>query len=107
MLGPVIALSLAYFSCHTSYCAFYATNHENNEQLLMLLSCSQLPSNLFLRRLGAVHYLAFLVISWGAVQLAMGFVPSWEYLAACRTLLGVFEVGFSIYSEVLGFKPCT
>lgn len=58
---------------------------------------SQLPSNLFLRKIGAVHYLAALVVSWGAVQLAMGFVPSWGYLAFCRTLLGTFEVCFLFY----------
>ncbi|KDR75670.1 hypothetical protein GALMADRAFT_140293 [Galerina marginata CBS 339.88] len=55
---------------------------------------SQLPSNLFLRKLGVIHWLVFLVVSWGAVQLAMGFVPSWGYLALCRVLLGVFEAGF-------------
>ncbi|KAF8911501.1 major facilitator superfamily domain-containing protein [Gymnopilus junonius] len=54
----------------------------------------QLPSNLFLRKLGGVHWLASLVISWGAVQLAMGFVPSWGFLALCRALLGAFEAGF-------------
>ncbi|KAF9529667.1 major facilitator superfamily domain-containing protein [Crepidotus variabilis] len=63
-----------------------------------IISCiffiPQLPSNLFLRKIGAVHYISALVISWGAVQLAMGFVPSWGYLALCRTLLGAFEAGF-------------
>ncbi|KAF8963681.1 major facilitator superfamily domain-containing protein [Flammula alnicola] len=54
----------------------------------------QLPSNLFLRKLGAVHYLAFLVVAWGAVQLSMGFVPTWGYLGLCRVLLGAFEAGF-------------
>ncbi|KAJ3514754.1 hypothetical protein NLJ89_g2185 [Agrocybe chaxingu] len=54
----------------------------------------QLPSNLFLRRLGGTHWLASLVIAWGSVQLAMGFVPSWGYLALCRVLLGAFEAGF-------------
>ncbi|KAF8806564.1 MFS general substrate transporter, partial [Phlegmacium glaucopus] len=54
----------------------------------------QLPSNLFLRKLGVTHWLSFLVVSWGAVQLAMGFVPTWGYLALCRVLLGAFEAGF-------------
>ncbi|KAK0451144.1 major facilitator superfamily domain-containing protein [Desarmillaria tabescens] len=43
---------------------------------------------------GARNLLSGGVITWGAVQLAMGFVPTWEYLALCRTLLGVFEAGF-------------
>ncbi|PPQ64941.1 hypothetical protein CVT26_015661 [Gymnopilus dilepis] len=54
----------------------------------------QLPSNLFLRRLGGTHWLSFLVVAWGAVQLAMGFVPTWGVLALCRVLLGTFEAGF-------------
>ncbi|KAH9485504.1 MFS transporter prlL [Psilocybe cubensis] len=54
----------------------------------------QLPSNVFLRRLGAINWLAFLVVSWGLVQLSMGFVPTWGYLALCRVLLGAFEAGF-------------
>ncbi|KAF8161311.1 major facilitator superfamily domain-containing protein [Crassisporium funariophilum] len=54
----------------------------------------QLPSNLLLRKLGVTHWLSFLAVSWGAVQLAMGFVPTWGYLALCRVLLGAFEAGF-------------
>ncbi|RXW14895.1 hypothetical protein EST38_g10960 [Candolleomyces aberdarensis] len=54
----------------------------------------QLPSNLLLRRFGVSNWLAFCVVSWGGVQLAMGFVPSWEYLALCRMLLGALEAGF-------------
>ena len=58
---------------------------------------SQLPSNLFLRKLGVVHWLAFLVVSWGLVQLSMGFVPTWGYLALTRALLGAFEVRSSSF----------
>ncbi|KAK0486165.1 major facilitator superfamily domain-containing protein [Armillaria novae-zelandiae] len=53
---------------------------------------SELPSNMCLRAVGARNLLTGTVIAWGAVQIGMGFVPSWEYLALCRTLLGVFEV---------------
>ncbi len=45
-----------------------------------------------LRALGARNLLTGTVIAWGAVQVGMGFVPSWGYLALCRALLGVFEV---------------
>ncbi|KAJ3565563.1 hypothetical protein NP233_g7554 [Leucocoprinus birnbaumii] len=54
----------------------------------------QFPSNIILRKLGVSNWLTFCVVSWGAVQLAMGFVSSWEYLALCRVLLGAFEAGF-------------
>ncbi|KAF9263892.1 MFS general substrate transporter [Marasmius fiardii PR-910] len=54
----------------------------------------QLPSNLALRYVGPRICLAFYVISWGAVQVGMGFVPTWGWLLFCRTLLGVFEAGF-------------
>ncbi|KAG5651625.1 hypothetical protein H0H81_008002 [Sphagnurus paluster] len=54
----------------------------------------QLPSNIFLRQLGVCGWLTFCVLAWGAVQLAMGFVPNWELLGLCRVLLGLFEAGF-------------
>lgn len=53
---------------------------------------SELPSNLLLRKIGARHLLAFCVLAWGAVQLGMGFAPTWGVLAFCRVLLGAFEV---------------
>jgi hypothetical protein len=31
-------------------------------------------------------------MTWGAVQLAMGFVPNWRMLALCRLILGALEV---------------
>ncbi|KAK0494759.1 major facilitator superfamily domain-containing protein [Armillaria luteobubalina] len=54
----------------------------------------ELPSNMCLRAIGARNLLTGTVIAWGAVQIGMGFVPSWGYLALCRTLLGAFEAGF-------------
>ncbi|KAJ7072684.1 major facilitator superfamily domain-containing protein [Mycena amicta] len=54
----------------------------------------QLPSNLLLRRVGPRKLLSFCVISWGAVQLAMGFAPNWQLLAFFRALLGLLEAGF-------------
>ncbi|KAJ3737509.1 major facilitator superfamily domain-containing protein [Lentinula guzmanii] len=54
----------------------------------------ELPSNVFLRTFGTRNLLSFCVVAWGAVQLAMAFVPSWKYLALCRVLLGAFEAGF-------------
>ncbi|KAF9268568.1 MFS general substrate transporter [Marasmius fiardii PR-910] len=57
----------------------------------------ELPSNVVLRFFGCRKLLSVCVVSWGIVQLAMGFVPSWKYLAACRVLLGSdirFQAGF-------------
>ncbi|KAJ4483508.1 major facilitator superfamily domain-containing protein [Lentinula aciculospora] len=54
----------------------------------------ELPSNVLLRTFGTRNLLSFCVIVWGAVQLAMAFVPNWKYLVLCRVLLGAFEAGF-------------
>ncbi|KAK0437695.1 major facilitator superfamily domain-containing protein [Armillaria borealis] len=54
----------------------------------------ELPSNMCLRAVGVRNLLTGTVLAWGAVQLGMGFVPTWGYLVLCRTLLGVFEAGF-------------
>lgn len=39
------------------------------------------------------NWLTFIAISWGAVQLGMGFVRNWYELVICRVLLGAFTVG--------------
>ncbi|KAJ7935100.1 major facilitator superfamily domain-containing protein [Mycena leptocephala] len=54
----------------------------------------QIPGNLVVRKFGARNYLTFCAIGWGAVQLGMGFVPTWGYLTLCRVLLGLFEASF-------------
>src|SRR6185369_5109948 len=52
----------------------------------------QLPGNLVLRKFGVRNWITFIVTAWGAVQLAMGFVPTWGYLVLMRILLGALEV---------------
>ncbi|PFH52138.1 hypothetical protein AMATHDRAFT_79876 [Amanita thiersii Skay4041] len=54
----------------------------------------QLPGNLVLRYFGVRNWITFSVIGWGAVQLGMGFVPTWGYLALCRVLLGACEAAY-------------
>ncbi|KAK7472458.1 hypothetical protein VKT23_000573 [Stygiomarasmius scandens] len=54
----------------------------------------QIPGNLFLRRLGARNLITTCVVGWGAIELAMAFVPTWGYLTLCRILLGAFEAAF-------------
>lgn len=53
----------------------------------------ELPSNFIIRKVGARLWLSFLIIVWGAVVLAMGFVKDWISLTVCRALLGIFEAG--------------
>jgi MFS family permease len=54
----------------------------------------ELPSNLMIRRIGTANWLSIIIICWGAVAIGMGFVHSWQLLAALRALLGCFEAGF-------------
>ncbi|KAJ6631604.1 major facilitator superfamily domain-containing protein [Mycena sp. CBHHK59/15] len=54
----------------------------------------QIPGNLLVRKVGARNWLTVSVIGWGAVQLGMGWVPTWGYLTFCRVLLGGFEASF-------------
>lgn len=72
--------------------------------------CSQLPSNLLLRKIGVTLWLSFLVVSWGMVEMAMGFVPTWKFLGLCRVLLGAFEVrelsiSIIILSSIQNIRP--
>lgn len=54
----------------------------------------ELPSNIILRKVGAANWLSLIVVLWGAVMIAMGFVKNWQQLTALRTILGFFEAGF-------------
>lgn len=54
----------------------------------------EIPSNLLLHRLGARVWLARILISWGLVAVATGFVRSVPQLYVARFLLGLAEAGF-------------
>ena len=51
------------------------------------------PSNWFVKRVGAGFYLPALMVGWGLVGMCIGFVKSYGGLIACRLLLGLFEGG--------------
>jgi ACS family tartrate transporter-like MFS transporter len=54
----------------------------------------EVPSNMLLRRFGARHWIARIMISWGLVSaLTACVVGTWSYFGA-RILLGVAEAGF-------------
>jgi len=42
--------------------------------------------------------MGFCIVSWGIVQLGMGFVRSWGYLLLCRVRLGAMEVRLYAWS---------
>jgi sugar phosphate permease len=54
----------------------------------------QPPSTVLIRKIGPRLHLAFITLLWGAVMIGMGFVRSFQQLAALRTVLGVLEAGF-------------
>jgi ACS family tartrate transporter-like MFS transporter len=54
----------------------------------------EIPSNLILHRIGARVWIARILISWGVVAAATGFVRSVPQLLAARFLLGLAEAGF-------------
>lgn len=67
----------------------------------------EIPSNLFLTRIGAHIVLPTLVVIWGAVTAFQGLVTSYGGLVACRVILGCCEggllPGLSLY--VASFYP--
>ncbi|WP_433623864.1 MFS transporter [Nocardia sp. CA-120079] len=54
----------------------------------------EVPSNLALHRFGARRWIARIMVSWGAVAIAMAFVPNETWLYILRFTLGVVEAGF-------------
>jgi len=54
----------------------------------------EIPSNLILQRLGARVWISRIIISWGAVAIAMMFTRSARSFYLLRFLLGAAEAGF-------------
>jgi D-galactonate transporter len=54
----------------------------------------EVPSNLFLERVGARKWIARIMFSWGVVSGAMAFVTGEKSFFAVRVLLGIAEAGF-------------
>jgi len=54
----------------------------------------ELPSNLFLARVGARVWFARIMVSWGIVTLALAFTPNAAMFYVLRFLLGALEAGF-------------
>ncbi|KAI1742447.1 DNA-repair protein rad2 [Xylaria scruposa] len=53
----------------------------------------EIPSNLVLKPIGPQRWLAFIVLVWGVIALATGFVRNFGGLVVSRLLLGAFEAG--------------
>lgn len=53
----------------------------------------ELPSNIVLRKVGSANWLSFIAFSWGCTMIGQGFVKSYQTLAVCRVILGLFESG--------------
>lgn len=54
----------------------------------------EVPSNVALNRFGARVWIARILLTWGAISVACGFVQNAAQLYALRFLLGVAEAGF-------------
>ncbi|KAJ6153745.1 hypothetical protein N7470_006704 [Penicillium chermesinum] len=55
--------------------------------------CSELPSNLVLKKVSPKIWLPFLTITWGIITMCLGFVQNYGSFVAVRALLGVAEGG--------------
>ncbi|KAL8864877.1 MAG: hypothetical protein Q9198_009589 [Flavoplaca austrocitrina] len=53
----------------------------------------EMPSNIVLRKVGSANWLSFIAFSWGCTMIGQGFVTSYQTLAVCRVILGLFEAG--------------
>lgn len=57
----------------------------------------QPPSTVIVRNIGPRLHLATITLAWGAVMIGMGFVRTWQQLAATRVILGILEVSWPTY----------
>lgn len=62
--------------------------------LFVSMFIMQFPSGMAFEKFGAKRWLTALMLGWGAVSVAQGFVHSPTQLSALRFLLGFFEAGY-------------
>jgi hypothetical protein len=60
---------------------------------LIAYALFEVPSNYMLKRLKPSNWIAFLMLSWGAITMGLGGVQNFGAVTAVRFLLGVFEAG--------------
>jgi len=54
----------------------------------------QFPSTIIIKKIGPRFHLASITFSWGIIMIGMGFMKTWQQLAALRVILGILEAGF-------------
>ncbi|OAQ78067.1 MFS transporter [Purpureocillium lilacinum] len=60
---------------------------------LVAYALFEVPSNYFLKRLRPSRWIAFLMLSWGAITMGLGGTHNYASVTVVRFLLGVFEAG--------------
>lgn len=60
---------------------------------LIAYALFEVPSNICLKRFKPSKWIAFLMLSWGALTMGLGGTKSFGSVTAVRFLLGVFEAG--------------
>ncbi|KAJ5706669.1 hypothetical protein N7488_006470 [Penicillium malachiteum] len=60
---------------------------------LIAYAIFEVPSNYFLKRLRPSRWIAFLMLSWGAITMGLGGTHSFAQVAGIRFLLGAIEAG--------------
>jgi MFS family permease len=74
----------------------HMTNFQFTIALMVFLiayALFEVPSNYMLKRLKPSNWIAFLMLSWGAITMGLGGVQNFGAVTAVRFLLGVFEAG--------------
>ncbi|KAJ7271175.1 MFS transporter [Mycena rebaudengoi] len=72
------------------------TNFQYTIALMVFLiayALFEVPSNYFLKKLSPSRWIAFLMLSWGALTMGIGGTTSYGEVTGLRFLLGVFEAG--------------
>ncbi|KAI1461797.1 MFS general substrate transporter [Annulohypoxylon moriforme] len=73
-----------------------ATSYQFNIALMIFLVgyfCFEVPSNILLKKLRPSRWLAFLMVSWGAITIGLGGVKNYSQMTGVRFLLGAVEAG--------------
>lgn len=79
------------------------SNHEYTIALMVFLvayALFEVPSNYFLKKMKPSRWIAFLMFSWGSITMGLGGTQSYASVTVVRFLLGVFEAGESIRTQL-------
>lgn len=72
---------------------YFVSNGKSQCDYILTLQAFEVPSNIMLKKMRPSRWIAFLMLSWGAITIGLGGTHNFSQVTGIRFLLGAFEAG--------------